>query len=285
MKTSPFNFSEGKLVDSTKSEFWGLPLFLALFSVTFTLLVFLVTIYGSLGANILPFAAVFTFLSAIFWILDPILKERFSPIVSSVFLIAVYLVSAQVLILASGGMNSPFFLVYYFVMFTAAMAYGLTGAIAITALIAIAYATFIESELYLPIYLTNIIILWIISLMVGFLAETKKRVERREALQNMRLSALEEVTHFMRELSAPHDVLETGLDATLRLLNADGVFLVSENGVIFKKVADDKRDFPPEGEKFDLTMEGKTYIFVVRRRAPILASEKRLVGLLLDKIA
>ncbi|MEK8023443.1 MAG: hypothetical protein AAB229_06490, partial [Candidatus Hydrogenedentota bacterium] len=43
------------------SELWGLPLFLSLFAVTLTLFVFLITIYESIGYDILPFAGVVLF--------------------------------------------------------------------------------------------------------------------------------------------------------------------------------------------------------------------------------
>lgn len=268
-----------------RAEIWGLPLFLALFAVTFTLLVFLVTIYQSLGADILPVAGVFIFLSAILWLIDPLLKEKFRPFVANVILIALYLILAQILMLVSGGVHSPFFLVYYFVVFTVAMSYGLTGAIIATVLIACAYATFIESSVDFPRYIVSIIVLWIIALMVGFLAETKKRVERRETLYNMRMTALEEIARFMRELAEPEDVVEAGLEATLRLLAADGVWLVRDDEIVCAREISPGRVSPRQGESFPIELDGRPHRFVIARlRHELSADERRIVRLLTDKI-
>lgn len=283
-KPSRLRIASLELVSATRAEFWGLPLFLALFAVTFTLLVFLVSIFGTFGSNILPVAAVFTFLSAIFWVIDPLLKERLPPFVSSVLLIAIYLISAQVLILASGEINSPFFLVYCFVMFTGAMSHGLTGALVVTGIIAVAYGTFMESIVDLPLYLTNIIILWIVALMVGFLAETKKRVERRVVLQNARLTALEEITEFMRDLSQPDDVVEAGLEAAQKLLDADAVRMVDKERVVFESLGPRRSSKARGGEAFPLALGDTEYRFEVQRRSALNADEQRIVIALIDKI-
>jgi nitrogen-specific signal transduction histidine kinase len=293
------------------NEFWGLPLFLALFAVTFTLFVFLVTIFGTLGQDILPFAGVFIFLSAIFWLIDPLLKERLPVAVSNIILISLYLIAAQLLLLFSGGLHSRLFVVYYFVVFTGAMSYGLSGSMAVTALVAMAYATFIETSAELPLYFINIIVLWIISLMVGFLAETKRRVERRETLQNMRLSALGEIARFMRELESPKDVVEAGLDALLRLLGAESVALVRGEEILHHCGAVADVEGIRRGIRFRLDLVNAPApkrlspsatgglvssaagpdadaaglsLVILRPRSPLSGSEERIVRLLSEKM-
>lgn len=267
------------------SELWGLPLFLSLFAVTLTLFVFLITIYESIGHDILPFAGVFIFLSAIFWLIDPFLKERLSIAVANISLIAIYLIAAQSLLLVSGGLSSRFFLVYYFVVFTGAMSYGLSGSLAVTGLIALAYSTFIQTAIDFPVYLVNMMILSIISLMVGFLAETKRRVERRETLQGIRLAALGEIARFMRELSKPEDVIEAGLDAVVRLLSADGVALMDGQRVLSRCGSAADRDFHKAPARLKIELGSETRDIVIVRKAETLSQdETRIVRILADKM-
>jgi signal transduction histidine kinase len=278
-----------------RREFWGLPLFLILFAVTFTLFVFLVSIFQSLGADILPFAGVFVLLSAVFWLIDPFLKERLPVLAANLVLLMIYLLAAQIVLMASGGIASPFFLVYYFVVFTGAMAYGLTGSLMVTFLVAAAYATFIDEITQLPVYLVNIIVLWIIALMIGFLAEMKRRVERREMLQNLRLSALSEVGRFMREMARPEDVMDAGLEALGRLLDAP-IVACSVGGRIqavyprdhherFGKGTVDDRSV---GERYPLAHNEDSQdageIVIVRPAADLTADETRIVRLFLTKL-
>ncbi len=277
------------------NEYWGLPLFLALFAVTFTLFVFLVTIYESLGLNILPLAAVFIFLSAVFWVIDPLMKERLPVFASNVILIALYLFVCQILLIAAGGLRSPLFVVYSFVVFTGAMSYGLTGSVIVTGIVAAAYATFIEEAADLPAYFIRIIVLWIVALMVGFLAETKRRVEKREALQGMRLTALNEVARFMRELSRPEDVIEAGLEALQRLLDASAVALCDGPRILHQAGLTSRSPSLATGERFPLEVvelsaghAGSPALgreVVILRPGQILnADEQRIVRLLLEKM-
>ncbi|MEK8023442.1 MAG: ATP-binding protein, partial [Candidatus Hydrogenedentota bacterium] len=227
----------------------------------------------------------FIFLSAIFWLLDPFLKERLSIAVANITLIAVYLIAAQILLLVSGGLTSRFFLVYYFVVFTGAMSYGLSGSIAVTGLIALAYSTFIETAYDFPAYLVNMMILSIISLMVGFLAETKRRVERRETLQGIRLASLGEIARFMRELSQPTDVIEAGLDAAVRLLDADGAALMDGPVIVNRCGRASDGDFLT-GEsrlKVELAHEVRDLV-IVRKHEPLTQDEMRIVRILADKM-
>lgn len=280
------------------NEFWGLPLFVALFAITFTLWVFLVSISQSIGADILPFAMVFTFLSAIFWILDPVLKDRLPIHAANVVLVAIYLIASQVLLLKTDGFASPFFLTYYFVVMTGAMAYGLTGAVVVTALVAISYFFFVESPSQYPEYGLKMIVLWIVSLMVGFLAETKRRVEKRELTQTLRMAALAELAQFMRELSAPRDVVEAGLEAIVRLLGARSAVIVDADGGVILHHGEPGRasrdafrlalweSWPkPEDETARHARHafGETLI-VDRPLRPIAADEQKLLGVLMGKV-
>lgn len=266
-------------------DIWGLPLFVALFAVTFTLFVFLVTIYESIGQNIIPFAGIFIFLSAIFWLLDPLLKDRLSIAVANITLISIYLIAAQVLLVVSGGLDSKFFLVYYFVVFTGAISYGLSGSIGVTALVAVAYATFMKSETDFPQYIINMIVLWIIALMVGFLAETKKRSEERQVLQNLRLTALSEIARFMRELSHPRDVIEGGLEAAVRLLDAEAAAMVHQGRILFRSGTGSDDAISASSNRFEIELGAVTNdIVILRRFKPLAQDESRIMRLLVEKM-
>lgn len=298
MKPTRRNISDLLPRSVITNEFWGLPLFVALFAVTFTLWVFLISISQQLGANILPFAMVFTFLSAIFWIIDPLLKERLPLHAANIVLVAIYLISSQVLLFVSGGFHSPFFLVYYFVVLTAAMAYGLTGAVGVTALIAVAYIDFVEDPIQYPEYGLKMIVLWIVALMIGFLAETKRRVEKREMTQSLRLAALAEIAEFMRELSTPRDVVDAGLEAIVRLLGARSASLRDEAGHAIARHGSDHEPGaeaarialweswpPPEDEaaRAERIAFGDS-LLIDRPMRPLAADEHKLVRLLMDKV-
>jgi signal transduction histidine kinase len=207
----------------------------------------------------------------------------------------IYLLAAQIVLMASGGLASPFFLVYYFVVFTGAMAYGLTGSLLVTFLVAAAYATFIDEITQLPGYLVNIIVLWIIALMIGFLAEMKRRVERREMLQNLRLSALSEVGRFMREMARPEDVLEAGLEALGRLLDAPTVACSAGGRIravysrdLNHQLAKGAVDPQTGGERFPLAFNEDSpdagEIIIVRPGADLSVDEARIVRLFLTKL-
>ncbi len=280
------------------NEFWGLPLFVALFAVTFTLWVFLISISQSLGANILPFAMVFTFLSAIFWIIDPLLKERLPLHAANIVLVAIYLISSQFLLVVSGGFHSPFFLSYYFVVLTGAMAYGLSGAVGITALIAIAYFDFVETPIQYPEYGLKMIVLWIVSLMVGFLSETKRRVEKREMTQGLRLAALAELAQFMRELSEPRDVVEAGLEAIVRLLDARSASVRESSGRVLMShgatdpVSDQAFRLPlweawqqaEDDAARAMRLQLGEELVIDRPGRPLVSDEQKLVRVLMDKV-
>jgi len=274
-------------------QFWGLPLFIVLFAITFTLFVLLVSIFEALGADILPFAGVFIFLSAIFWIIDPLLKEKLPTFAANVVLIAIYLLFAQLLLIASGGLESPLFVVYSFVVFTGAFSYGLTGSFIVTLVIAAAYATFIETADELPGYFIKIITLWIVALMVGFLAEMKRRVERRETLQNMRLTALSEVAKFMREMSKPKDVIEAGLDALLRLLDTKyavfieagkEVYSVGDKSLLSKTTAEIRFPFDVSTYGTENSKSISHEIVLQRLGKKYSNDEERIARLLIDKM-
>lgn len=278
-----------------RREFWGLPLFLVLFAATFTLFVLLVSIFQTLGTDILPFAGVFVLLSAVFWLIDPFLKEHLPVLAANLVLLMIYLMAAQIVLLNSGGIDSPFFLVYYFVVFTGAMAYGLTGSLLVTLLVAAAYATFLDREIQLPLYLINMIILFIIALMIGFMAEMKRRVERREIRQNLRLAALAEVARFMREMTRPEEVMAAGLEALARLLDATAVFWARDGRIRASHPREREGRFAPEavddrtgGERFPLALDAAApdigEIVIVRPVARLAADETRLVRLFLTKL-
>lgn len=283
------------------NEFWGLPLFVSLFAVTFTLWVFLISISQSIGADILPFAIVFTFLSAIFWLIDPLLKEYLPVHAANIILVAIYLISSQYLLVVSGGFHSQFFLAYYFVVLTGAMAYGLSGAVIVTGLIAVAYYDFVESPIQYPEYALKMIVLWIVALMVGFLAETKRRVEQREMRQSLRIAALTEVARFMRELSAPQDVVNAGLEALVRLLGARTAMLLTPNGRVVASHGAAISTVPtdafrlalweewlaasPQDEMSDTRRElFGAELVIDRGGASLTADEERIVRLLMEKV-
>jgi len=259
---------------------------MSLFAVTFTLLILLIWIYQQeMGTNIFPVAALFIFQFAIFWLVDPLLKERFPSFVSNVFLIAIYLIVAQILMLVSGGLHSPFFLIYLFVIFTGAMSFGLTGALIATGLVAAAYATFIGAIMDLAVYLYQIIVLWIISLMVGFLAETNRRVGERETLQNLRITSLSEIARFMREHSKPSDVVEAGLEAALRILGATSTALVNNERIIFLCGERVRKDQLLTADKFPFVyMGGDHMIHIYRQKNPLASDEIRIMGLLSERM-
>ncbi|RMH56779.1 MAG: PAS domain-containing protein [Candidatus Hydrogenedentota bacterium] len=287
LKIPRFKLSEKRGPLRLSGELWGLPLFLALFAVTFTLLVFLITIYQSLGADILPIAGVFIFLSAIFWLVDPLLKEKLPQFAANVVLIAVYLIAAQVLLLNSGGVQSPFFLVYYFVVFTAAMSYGLSGAVAVTILIAVAYGTFINHPEDFPRYLISIIVLWIIALMVGFLAETKRRVEAKALQQSLRLAGLEQVARFLRNLTVSEDAVEIGLAAVVDLLEADCARFFRNEDCLMERF---RQSEPPSSipspciAAVPVLLGDTPHEVRIYRSEPLSSDEARIVRILFEKV-
>lgn len=173
----------------------------------------------------LPYLSAFLVLFGIFWLIDPILKETLPSGPAHILLTAVYLFAAQVLIATSGGVGSPFSLAYLLVIFTGAMALGLSGGIGATFLSGLAYASFVTTPADGVIVVRTFLGFLLVAMMIGFLSETKRRVEARLVRQSALLDGLDEAGKILRAILDRERILAEVPLIAKSLLGADTALL------------------------------------------------------------
>ncbi|MEW5694003.1 MAG: ATP-binding protein [Candidatus Hydrogenedentota bacterium] len=210
-------------------EVWGFSLFIPLFLSVFALFVILAAVTGDIKLFHIIF---FVIASSIFWLIDPWIKTVIPRNVATLLLISIYLILSQFLIAYTGGVNSQFFFVYYIVIFTGAINYGLSGSLGVTMLLFFAYLSFADTNnsAELQTVTSRWIILFILSLMIGFLSEHKKRTEGAIFQRVSKMSTLNEISKLLKATLEKNRILSLILDITMSILNAQygGIYIYDE---------------------------------------------------------
>ena len=162
-------------IQNRNRSIWGAALYIFLFlttSILFTISAIFDT--GISSRNIL----IFVLVNAVLWLGEPYIRRRVKSELLILLFMGCYILIAHFSLVLTGGQSSYFYYLYYPLLLAVALNYGFRGAIIVTAIIALLYASLFWGGA-MDIYAKRIAQLCIAALMLGFISAEKRRTERQ----------------------------------------------------------------------------------------------------------